>query len=325
MSNVLVGVDLGGTNIKTAVVSREKRVLGKESRPTQAERGPEGVMDVMRDSVEQVLEQAGLGRDEVTAVGFGSPGPLNWQTGVVYETPNMPGWHNVPLAQAMQERLGLPCYLDNDANVACYGEFWSGAGQGTDCMCLLTLGTGVGGGIVVFGKLLRGIDGTAAEVGHLKVMRDGRTCGCGAKGCLEAYGSVTGMLRTAVEGIEASRETTLVERCQGNLDVLTGKMISEAANKGDAFAKEVVRETGVWLGIGIASLVNLLNPEKVVLYGGMTAAGDMLFTPIRETVDELAFDVPAKRCAIVPAALGGDSGVIGAAAIAFQRYEEDKE
>ena len=190
-------------------------------------------------------------------------------------------------------------------------------------MVLLTLGTGVGGGIVVFGKLLRGPDGTAAEIGHICVERNGRACNCGAYGCLEAYASVSGMIRTAEIGIEEGRETILLEKCGYDIHNLTGKLISEAANEGDAFAGEVIRETGQWLGIGIGSLINLLNPEKVVLCGGMIAAGEPLFQPIRETARAQSFDVPGRRAEIVPAGLGADSGVIGAAGCAYERYREE--
>ena len=321
MSELIVGVDLGGTNTKTAVVTRDRRVLAKDSRPSQAEGGPDAVMRVMVESIDAALKQAGASRSDVLAAGFGAPGPMNWQTGIVYCPPNLPGWKDVPLAAEMQKRLGFPCFVDNDANVACYGEFWLGAGQGAENVVLLTLGTGVGGGIVVFGQLLRGIDGTAGEIGHLKVMRGGRLCGCGSRGCLEAYGSVTGMVRTAVEGIDQGRQTVLIEMAKGDISKITGKTISEAVAAGDEFATWVMTETATWLGLGISSIVNLLNPEKVILSGGMIAAGEALFEPIRATVKANSFEVPARRAKIVPAGLGADSGVIGAAGVALARYE----
>ncbi|HPO16609.1 MAG TPA: ROK family glucokinase [Candidatus Hydrogenedentes bacterium] len=323
MSEVIIGVDLGGTNVKTAIVSRDKKVLAKDSRPTNAEGGPEAVMNVMEQSVRELTASQGINLKDVLAVGFGAPGPMNWQTGIVYSPPNLPGWTNVPLAKLMKKRLGVRCFVDNDANVACYGEYWLGAGQGTENMAVLTLGTGVGGGVVVFGKLLRGIDGTAAELGHLKVQRDGRMCGCGSRGCLEAYASVTGMVRTAKEGFEQGKESSLKTLCGGNLDKITGRMIYEAAKEGDAFAQWVFNETATWLGLGIASIVNFLNPEKVVLCGGMIAAGDMLFNPVRETMLANTFEVPGKRCQIVPAGLGEDSGVIGCAGCALARYQAE--
>lgn len=322
MSKVIIGVDLGGTNVKTAIVSTEKKIIAKESRPTDAADGPGAVMDVMEAAVRDLLAANGLTTDNVLAAGFGAPGPMNWQTGVVFSPPNLPGWKNVPLAADMQKRLGIPCYVDNDANVACYGEYWLGAGQGAECVVVFTLGTGVGGGIVVFGKLLRGIDGTAAELGHLTVLRDGRRCGCGAKGCLEAYASVTGMVRTALDGWD-SADTALKAMCGGDTEKLDGKLIHEAAAAGDPYARYVFDETATWIGIGAASMVNMLNPERIILCGGMIAAGDMLFDKVRAVVRENAFEVPAKRCQILPAGLGADSGVIGCAGCALARYEEE--
>jgi len=321
MNKVIVGVDLGGTNVKTAMVSWDKQVLAKDSRPTNAEGGPEAVMDAIESSVRDLLGQSDLHLDEVMAVGIGAPGPMDWRTGVVFSPPNLPGWKNVPLGDLMKKRLGVPCYVENDANVACYGEFWLGAGQGTQNMALLTLGTGVGGGVVVFGMLLRGEDGTAAELGHLKVQRDGRRCGCGSQGCLETYASVTGMVRTAVEGLSEGRKSILREQCGDGYGGITGKMIGDAALKGDEFARWVVEETATWIGLGISSIINYQNPEKVVLCGGMIAAGDLLLKPIRQVAFDNAFEVPAKRCEIVFAGLGSDSGVLGAAGCALSRFE----
>ena len=321
MAEVLLGIDLGGTMVKSALVSRDKKILGRDARPTRAHEGLEAVLDVMVASAEAALTKGACTREDVLAACVGAPGPGNPHTGVVFSPPNLPGWKDVPLAELMTERLGLPCFLDNDANLACYGEFWLGAGQGTQSMCLLTLGTGVGGGIIVFGQLLRGIDGTAAEIGHMIVQRDGRPCGCGARGCLEAYGSVTGMLQTAVEGMESGRKTVLSDRCAGNPDLLTGELISEVAAGGDEFATWVIQETGAWLGVGVSSLINLFNPEKVVLAGGMIKAGPVLLDAIRARALHDAFDVPANRVEIVTAALEGDSGVLGAAGIALERLE----
>lgn len=324
MAEALLGIDLGGTLVKSALVSRDKRILSKDKRPTRAHEGLDTVIDVMVESAEAVLASAGHTREDVLAACVGAPGPGDPHTGVVFSPSNLPGWKDVPLAELMTERLGLPCFVDNDANLACYGEFWLGAGQGTQSMCLLTLGTGVGGGIIVFGRLLRGIDGTAAEIGHMIVQRDGRQCGCGARGCLEAYASVTGMVQTAVEGMESGRKTVLSDRCAGNPDMLTGEMISDVAAAGDEFAIWVIQETGAWLGVGIAGLINLFNPEKVVLAGGMINAGPVLLDAIRKRALHDAFDVPANRVEIVTTALQGDSGVLGAAGVALERLEEER-
>lgn len=323
MSKVVVGIDLGGTNIKTAVVTEARELLAKSSRPTNADAGPEALMDEMADAVRDLLQECGKSGDDVIAACFGAPGPMNWQTGVVYSPPNLPGWKNVPLADEMRQRLDFPCFVDNDANVACYGEFWMGAGRGTENMAVLTLGTGVGGGVIVFGKLLRGPDGTAAELGHLVVQRiGGRKSTSPAVGALEAYASVTGMVRTAVEGLQEGEDSSLRRRCNEDFSVITGEMISEEASKGDPFAKWVFEETATWLALGITSIIHYQNPEKVVLCGGMIAAGDMLFDTVRRVVRENTFEVPGNRCEIVPAGLGSDSGVLGAAGCAYARAME---
>lgn len=313
MGESFIGIDLGGTEIKVALVSLEGEILRRDARPTPADEGVDAVIDAMVDLA------SGLSRDaDVAAVGIGAPGPMNWQTGVVFSPPNLAGWVDVPLAELMHGRLGLRCFVDNDANCACLGERWVGAGKGTETMCMLTLGTGVGGGIVVHGKLVRGADGTAGEIGHINVERDGRVCGCGSRGCLETYGSAGGMVQTALEGLESHRDSALAAR---DVSEITAQLISELARAGDAYCHAVIRDTGTWLGLGIASLVNLLNPEKVILSGGLAQAGELLFTSIRETVSTAAFDVPARRVEIVAAALGLDAGVIGAAAAALERLE----
>ncbi|MFP4502327.1 MAG: ROK family protein [Candidatus Hydrogenedentota bacterium] len=321
MPEFVVGIDLGGTFIKTALVSREKEVVAKDSRPTRGDEGPGAVMEAMQDAVRDLLEQQGATTAQVLAVGIGAPGPLNWQEGIVYGLTNIPGWENVPAAQKMRARLGVPVFLENDANAACYGEFWLGAGQGADNMAVLTLGTGVGGGLVIHSELVRGIDGTAAELGHIKVQRNGRRCGCGAQGCLETYASVTGMIRTAAEAMETRRNSLLTKWCGGDRENLTGKMIYETAVQGDELARWIFEETAAWLGYGISSIINYQNPERIVLCGGMINAGDMLFEPVRRVAKENSFNVPGNRCEILPAGLGSDSGVLGAAGCALTRYE----
>ena len=320
MSGVIIGIDLGGTNTKIAVITCEGEVLRRASRPTPVSVPPDAILDFLCDFAKDVVGEAQILLENISAVGVGAPGPLDWRTGLVYTLTNFAGWENVSLAEKMQTRLeGIPCFVENDANAACYGEYWLGAGKGAQNMALLTLGTGVGGGIVLNGELLRGIDGTAGEIGHLIVERDGRECGCGARGCLEAYGSVTGMVRTAREGLERGKVSGLMETCAGDVNAITGQMISECAESGDPFCAEVIRETGKWLGAGIVGLTNLFNPERVVLAGGMVRAGDRLLKVIRETVHADALDVPAKRVEILPAALEDDAGVIGAAGCALAR------
>jgi len=315
VSRVVIGVDLGGTSIKSALVNESGKVLHRLERPTLAADGPTRVLDQIVGCVHDLQRQADS--DDIVAVGVGAPGPTNWETGVVYSPPNLPGWKDVPLADEIASRTSLTTYIENDANAACWGEFWAGAGSDAKSLCCLTLGTGVGGAIVLDGALLRGPDGTAGELGHLCVQRNGRACGCGARGCLEAYASVTGLVRTAREGLDRGEASSL----RSNIYSLTGVAVSEAASHGDTFAKSVISGTGEWVGVGVASLINLLNPDMIVICGGMIEAGDLLFDAIRQTAAQQAFDVPANRAQIVPAALGQDAGVIGAAGCAWQRVK----
>jgi glucokinase len=318
MNEYLLGIDLGGTNVKVAVVTRDGVVIAKEKVKTHAKRGLDHVIQTMADAALGLLAKSGIDKSAILAAGIGAPGPMNWQTGIVYAPPNLPGWKDVPLAQLMQDRLGIRSFVDNDANCACYGEFWRGAGRDVQHMCLMTLGTGVGGGIVIWGRLLRGLDGTAGEIGHMTVEHNGRPCGCGSHGCLEAYASATGLVRTAMEGLDNGVETAL----RGFLpDDVTSRTIAELARDGDLFCTSVVQETGRWLGVAAADLINLLNPEMIAFAGGLADAGDILFDPIRGTAKAMAFEVPARRARIVRAELGTNAGVIGAAGCALHRLE----
>lgn len=318
MPELWLGIDLGGTNVKVALVSHDGEVVQKSSLKTHADRGPDAVMAIMAEGAASVVADAGQTMKDIAAAGIGAPGPMNWQTGVVYSPPNLPGWKDVPLAQLMGERLGIRCYVDNDANCACLGEFERGAGRDVRNMCLFTLGTGIGGGLVIEGQLLRGIDGTAGEIGHMRVEHEGRACNCGAKGCLEAYASATGLVKTAKERLTGGAVTRLRDL---TLESITARKISELALAGDTFCVEVIQETGRWLGVAAADLINLLNPEMLAFAGGLADAGDMLLGPAREIAAAMAFEVPARRAKIVRAELGKDAGVIGAAFSARQRHK----
>jgi len=320
---MVVGVDLGGTNLVTGAVTQSGEVVSRVKVPTLASEGPDAVIGRIVGAVEGVIEDSGADKGDVMAVGCGVPGPLNWQTGIVFTPPNLPGWTNVPLAPILADRLGITTYIENDANSAGYGESWAGAGRKVDDLIALTLGTGIGGAIILGNKLWRGIDGTAGEIGHMIIQIDGRPCNCGSRGCFEQYGSATGIAITAREMIEAGRDTTLTEMADGDLDRLTSKDVYDAYQAGDKLAGEVLAETGRLLGIGLATLANLLNPEMFVICGGVIAAGDVLFDPIRRTMRELAFKEPGERAQVVPAELGDDAGLIGAAGVALQRVSTE--
>jgi glucokinase len=315
----IVGVDLGGTNIVTGLLPVEGgEVLGLRTLPTDGARGAKFVVDRMVEMIElsigEVLAAHGGNREDVIGIGIGSPGPLDRTTGTVINTPNL-GWRNFPLRDLIANAVNLPATLDNDANCATYGEWWLGAGRDVDHLVGLTLGTGIGGGIVLGGRIFHGASDVAGEIGHMTIDSTGRKCNCGNYGCLEAYASGPAIARRAVEGIEAGVETMLVGMVNGKLDRISAATVYEAVVEGDEYANEVMRDTARFLGIGIANIINVLNPEMVVIAGGVTRAGDHLFGPLQAEVRRRAFRAAEEACRIVPGELPGTAGVVGAAAV----------
>lgn len=310
----ILGVDIGGTNLVVGAVSEDGReVRGLVSEPTGAPEGPDVVIGrivTMARGVMATLAEQDRNA-EILGVGIGSPGPLNRRTGVVIFTPNL-RWRDMPVRDRIGTALGLPASLDNDANCALLGEHWVGAARGArDAVCF-TIGTGIGGGVVVGGKLVHGASDVAGEIGHITIEVNGRRCGCGNDGCLEAYASGPAIARRAVEAIEAGATSDLVDRAGGQLDRITAQTVFEAVAAGDALADELVRDTARYLGVGIANLLNVLNPEVVVVCGGVTRAGDHLFVPLRREVARRAFKPAVEACRILPGELPGTAGVVGA-------------
>ncbi|HWK89656.1 MAG TPA: ROK family protein [Longimicrobium sp.] len=315
----IVGVDLGGTNIVVGLVPIEGgEVLGLRSQSTDSVKGAKFVVDrivrMVNAAIDEVTAAHGTTRDSVAGVGMGSPGPLDRKTGTVINTPNL-GWRNFPLRDLVQNAVHLPCTLDNDANCATYGEWWLGAGRGVDNLVGLTLGTGIGGGIVLNGEIFHGCSDVAGEIGHMTIDSNGRRCKCGNYGCLEQYASGPAIAVRAVEGIEAGAESMLEDMVGGELDAITAATVYEATVRGDPYAAEVMKDTAKFLGAGVASIINILNPEMVVIAGGVTAAGDTLFEPLRAEVRRRAFKSAQECCRIVPAELPGTAGVVGAAGV----------
>jgi glucokinase len=313
----IVGVDLGGTNIVVGTVAQDgSEILGIESAPTAAEKGPDAVVDRIVELVRRSIAQS-PGK-EIAGVGIGSPGPLDTKTGVVILTPNL-GWHNMPLRDRVAKGMGLPTELDNDANCAVFGEWWRGAARGAEHVVGLTIGTGIGGGIVLGGDIYHGASDMAGEVGHMTIDSTGRRCKCGNYGCLEAYASGPQIAARAVEGIESGADSALPRYVGGDLSKITAQVVYEAAHDGDEFADEVVRDTAKFLGAGVASILNIFNPQVVVICGGVTLAGDKLFVPLRSEVKRRAFKPAVDACRIVPGELTGTAGVWGAAAVFIKR------
>jgi len=313
----IVGVDIGGTNIVVGTVAQDgSEILGVESAPTAADKGPDAVVDRIVELVRRSIAKA-PGK-EIAGVGIGSPGPLDTKTGVVILTPNL-GWHNMPLRDRVAAGLNLPAELDNDANCAVFGEWWRGAARGSAHVVGLTIGTGIGGGIILGGEIYHGASDMAGEIGHMTIDSMGRHCKCGNNGCLEAYASGPQIAARAVEGIEAGADSTLPGFVGGDLSKITAQVVYEAAHQGDEYALEVVRDTAKFLGAGVASILNIFNPQVVVICGGVTLAGDKLFVPLRSEVKRRAFKPAVDVCRIVPGELSGTAGVWGAAAVFIKR------
>jgi glucokinase len=318
MGKYYVGIDLGGTNIKGGVVDGAGKVIHFDSIETEGEKGRDHVLDRIALLALKVRDAAKLPRDAIAAVGIGSPGPLNIKKGMIYSAPNLPGWENLPLADEIRRRCGYPTFIENDANAASLAEATTGAGKGMPCMLMLTLGTGIGGGIVLNGRVWHGADDIAAELGHLSIAYDGVRCNCGSIGCVEAYASAPAVVRRAKEAMDAGGKTALARKRA----TLTCEDVFKAAAKGDELAQGVVADTAKFLAVAIASLINIFNPDMVVLFGGMTNAGDQLFVPVRDEVNRRCFEIGAKRCKIVPSMLGQHAGVIGSATAAMQALQE---
>jgi glucokinase len=322
----IVGVDLGGTNIVVGAMPKDgSRQLAVHSVPTRADLGADAVVARIAELIEQVIaetcEAAGATRASFLGVGIGSPGPLDRERGLVIFTPNL-GWRDFPLRDRVQDAVRLPATLDNDANCATLGEWWIGAAKGARHVVGLTIGTGIGGGLILDGRLHHGASDVAGEIGHTTIDSTGRRCGCGNYGCLEAYASGPAIAERARESLAGGEASVMASLVHGDLSRLNAALVYAAAQQGDELAIQVVRETARFLGAGIANLLNIFNPEVVVLAGGVTQAGDALFEPMRAEVRRRAFRPAVEACRIVPGELRGTAGVVGAVATFAQQHDQ---
>ena len=315
----IIGVDLGGTKISAGAVSVDGvRTVGVRSIPTQSELGEEGVVDRIHGVIEGVIldamQETGAKRKDFVGIGVGAPGPLDRANGIVVVAPNL-GWKDFPLRERITSRFGLPATLDNDANCATVGEFWCGAARGARNVVGITIGTGIGGGLIFDGRLYHGSSDVAGEIGHTTIDVNGRHCNCGNYGCLEAYASGPAIATRAREALQREDTASLLPGlASGQLERITAELVYDAAKRGDGLANEIVRETARYLGAGIANLLNVVNPDVVVIAGGVTRAGEALFTPLYTEVRRRAFTPAVKVVRIVPGELPGTAGVVGAVA-----------
>ncbi len=313
----VIGIDLGGTKISTALVDTAGTIIAHDYRETHATEGQKAVIERMLDAARRVMVRAGVNQAQVAAAGIGAPGPLDVEAGVVVAPPNLPGWDRVPLRRLIESRLGITTFLENDANAAALGEYRFGAGRGVEHMIYVTASTGIGGGLILNGRLYHGASGMAGEIGHITIMPYGPLCGCGNRGCLEALASGTAIARQAGERVARGAPTLIADLAGGDPERVTAKLVAEAASQGDMEAQEILAEAMHYLGIGMANLVNLFNPQLIVIGGGLTNIGEMLFGPVQRAIDRRALPTLAQAVRVVRAELGDNAGVLGAAAVAL--------
>jgi glucokinase len=309
--NLFAGIDVGGTNVKIAVVSRTGRVLERGLIDTRPNEGPKATFERAATALASLLRGKSL-----AAAGVGCAGLIDPRKGMLLASPNLKEWENTPVLRIARRALGVYTTVDNDATSAAYGEYRCGSNRGCRHLIFLTLGTGVGGGVVSDGRLIRGAAGYGGEVGHITVDRDGPPCRCGNRGCLEAFAGTYGLQRRARELLGQRRTRYLTRWVQEERRRLSPKLIMEAARRGDSVGKRVAREMGESLGVAIASLVNVFNPEVVVIGGGVSGAFDLISPHIEREVARRAFDAAAAMARIEPSTLGNDATAVGAAMFA---------
>ena len=308
-----LGIDLGGTNIALGIVDETGHILARDSVPTGADRPAEAIIAAMADAAESLMRAAGIPASEIESVGVGSPGGIDREHGIVLAACNLPFAHT-PLAELLHGHLGLPVYVDNDANCAAWAEAAAGAAAGTRHSVTITLGTGIGGGIVIDGKLYGGFNNLGGEFGHAVIEADGELCPCGRRGCLEAYASATALARDAKRAADRNPASLLWNHREG--DRFTAKSVFDAASDGDADAAAVLNRFVHYLALGLVGVIKIFQPEVIVIGGGVAAAGDALMVPLREAVMREAYrpHIPeSRRTKLAIAKLGGDAGIIGAA------------
>jgi glucokinase len=308
---VYAGVDVGGTFVKIGLVTKEGAILAQTQIPTQAEKPAADMLKRAAETIRQLIDQEKNCR--LLGAGIGTAGSVNVEKGILHEAPNMQKWKNEPFGEILSGELGVPVVVDNDANVAAWGEYAYGAGQGAKYMLLVTLGTGVGGGLVLDGRPYRGAIDAGGEFGHTLIDYDGWMCGCGCKGCVEAYVGTRGILRQVREGMKSNPDSLLSKI---DPDTMMPVDVSNAADQEDALALHVLEQTGIYLGYALANAVNLLNIQRIVVGGGVAKAGDRILKPAFETMKANSLRVPGEIADLVPARLGNSAGLVGAAWLA---------
>ncbi len=314
-----IGIDVGGTNVKIALVDEQGKIIYSNSVPTYAKMGYEYTVNNIKQAIRDLMKETNTNETNIEAIGFDFPGQIDYQNGIVKLAPNIPGWVNVPIAKMIEDEFHIPTKVDNDVRCAALGEMKFGAGRGCRNFICITVGTGIGSGIVINGQLVRGCANAAGEIGHIKLqMKDGPLCGCGDTGCFEAFASGPAIVAMAQDYIKGGKAAKFSEMA-GDGEI-TPYIVAKAAEAGDVVAKRIFETIGEYIGLGLTSVINLLNPEKVIIGGGVADSGELILEPIRRTIKARAMKVARESVQIVPAELGNSAGVIGASML----FEDDK-
>ena len=318
----VLAIDLGGTKIIAAIISSSGQVVAKEYHLTLASEGPQAVTSRMFSAIEHLLNESNLGLSQLDSISIAAAGAIDSDKGLVTSSPNLPGWSDVPLRDMVSRQFGVDAFLLNDASAAALGEHRLGAGRGTANLIYITVSTGIGGGIIIGGKLYLGSRGSAGEMGHMTIDVNGPRCSCGNVGCLEVMASGAAIAREALRRLRDGESSTLSDIVAGKIENITAEEVGLAAQGGDRLALEVVLRAATYLGVGLVNIVNIFNPEMIVIGGGVAKMGDLLLGPVRKMVAERAFRLSAGAVRIVPTQLGDDAGVVGAAVFAMEQKRE---
>jgi glucokinase len=319
LARYVIGVDLGGTNVRGALFSEDLDIQHRLKQPTRREEGGDAVVGRVVTLVQSLCETGGTDVSDLLGLGIATPGPLDVNREMITSAPNFPDWRNFPLKRSLEDALGMGVHLENDANAAAFGEFHRGAGREANSLLFLGLGTGVGGGIVLDGQLLRGAHGVGGELGHIILVADGPPCGCGNRGCLEQMASATAVVRMTSEALTSGEPSILAGR-----EPLTARDVFEAARGGDELAKRTVDRMAYYLGLGIVSLIHTVDPEVVAIGGGVSESSDLFLPRVQEVVHEQVFPAARDRVRVVPAELGDDAGITGVAALAKDEKQNER-
>jgi glucokinase len=313
----ILAIDLGGTKIIAAIISHHAQIIAKDYSLTLADEGVEAVTGRVFSAIDHLLKVEKIAPSQLHSISIAAAGAIDLERGLVTSSPNLPGCHNIPLRDIVSRKYKVNTVLINDANAAALGEHQFGAGKGVDSLILITVGTGIGGGIIINGRLYSGPSGSAGEVGHMTIDVNGPRCSCGNIGCWETLASGTAMAREAISRISRGERSILTEMVEDKIEKITAEKVETAAQAGDSLALEVISQAATYLGVGMVNLVNVFNPEMIIVGGGVAKMGELLLEPARQVVRERAFKLAAGAVRIVPAQLGEDAAVLGAAVFAL--------